>query len=118
MMSSPGFLGNPNVDTQHHMGACRFRRVGPDEIEGKWQIRAAHQRYRDEGVSYPGVEKTAKTKNGERAVLLTGHSHATITLVYKMVDGVWKWAGIETDIRWNENGFDKMFTGFEAGEAA
>ena len=58
------------------------------------------------------------TKNGERAVLLTGHSHATITLVYKMVDGVWKWAGIETDIRWNENGFDKMFTGFEAGEAA
>lgn len=118
MMSAPGFLGNPNIDTQHHMGACKFRRVASDEIEGKWQIRAAHQRYRDEGVRYPGVEKTAKTKKGERAVLLTGHSHATITLVYKKVDGVWKWAGIETEIRWNESGFDKMFTGFEAGKAA
>ena len=117
MVSSPDFLGDPNLDTQHHMGAFKLRKVSPDEIEGKWQIRAAHQRYQDEGVRYPGAERTAKTKHGEKAVLLVGNSHAIITLVYRRVEGVWKWAGIETDILWNENGFDEMFTGFEAGKA-
>ncbi|KAK5993542.1 Scytalone dehydratase-like protein [Cladobotryum mycophilum] len=118
MVSSPGFLGDKNVDTQHLMGACKLQKLSEDKIEGKWQIRAAHQRYREEVVRYPGVETTAKTKGGDRAVLLTGHSHATITLFYKKVDGAWKWAGIVTDIRWNESGFDKMFAGFEAGKAA
>jgi scytalone dehydratase len=99
------------------MGSCKLEKSSAEEIIGTWQIRAAHQRYRDGPVLYSGVEKTTKTKKGERAVLMTGHSHATIKLVYRKVEGVWKWAGIETDIRWNESGFDKMFTGFEAGKA-
>jgi scytalone dehydratase len=116
MAADPGFLGDPDLDTQHLMGACRLRKVASDEIEGQWQIRAAHQRYRRDSVIYSGMERTAKTKKGERAVLLTGHSHASITLTYKLVDGEWKWGGITTDIRWNEDGFDKMFTGFAAGK--
>ena len=115
MMSSPGFLGDPDLDTQHLIGACKLRKVHDDEIEGKWQIRAAHQRYRNQDKVYPGIDNIAKTKNGDRAVLLTGHSHAITTLTYRLVEGEWKWGGIATDIRWNEAGFDKMFTGFEAG---
>lgn len=116
MMSSPGFLGDTNLDTQHLLGASKFRQVAADEIEGKWQIRAAHQRYEYAGQGGPRQGPTAMTKSGERVVLLTGHSHATITISYRKIAGVWKWAGIETDIRWNESGFDKMFTGFEAGQ--
>jgi scytalone dehydratase len=116
MTSSPGFLGDPDLDTQHLMGAHKLRKIASDTIEGRWQIRAAHQRYRTGGY-VKGVDATATTKKGERPVLLTGHSHATITLTYRKIEGEWKWGGITTDIRWNEAGFDKMFTGFKAGKA-
>ncbi len=32
-----------------------------------------------------------------------------ITLTYREVEGVWKWGGITTLIRWNEDDFDKVF---------
>lgn len=38
-----------------------------------------------------------------------GHGYAMITLTYREVEGVWKWGGITTLIRWNEDDFDKVF---------
>lgn len=116
MTSNGGFLGDPNLDTQHLLGGHKLRKISDVEIEGLWQVRVAHQRYRA-GSSVEGVDAMATTQKGKRPVLLTGHSHATITHFYRKVDGEWKWAGIDTDIRWNEVGFEKMFTGFEAGKA-
>ncbi|KAI9874728.1 MAG: hypothetical protein M1830_009305 [Pleopsidium flavum] len=94
MMSDHNFLGDPLISTQHLMGAYKYRKLGPRHIEGDHQIRAAHQRY-------TGPEK--------KEVEVKGHGYAMITLTYKEVDGVWKWGGITTLIRWNEYDFAKVF---------
>ena len=45
-------------------------------------------------------------------VIMKGHAHSTNQHWYKKVDGMWKFAGLNPDIRWGEYDFDRIF---EAG---
>jgi hypothetical protein len=38
-----------------------------------------------------------------------GHAHSTNQHWYKKVDGEWKFAGLNPEIRWSEFDFDKVF---------
>jgi scytalone dehydratase len=94
MVSSPQFLGNLRIKTQHFVGASKWAQTALDEITGLHQMRVAHQKYADDDL-----------KN----VSMKGHAHGKATIWYKRMDGVWKFAGIEPDIRWGEYDPDKIF---------
>lgn len=97
MISSPLVLGDKTLMTQHFCGASTYEKVSDDEIIGWHQLRVPHQRYKDETRS---------------EVILKGHAHSTNQHWYKKVDGEWKFAGLNPNIRWGEYDFDKIF---EAG---
>ncbi|MCJ1478061.1 hypothetical protein MMC13_006736 [Lambiella insularis] len=99
MMSSPKFLGDPLVRTQHLMGASKYERVSDSEIIGHHQIRAAHQRY---------------TGPDRLTVENRGHGHSFIMHWYRKVDGVWKLAGLCPKVYWNEHNFEKIFVQLSA----
>ena len=69
-------------------------RVSDTEIIGYHQLRVPHQKYTDETMSKVAVK---------------GHAHSTNIHWYKKIDGVWKFAGLNPDIRWAEYDFDKVF---------
>lgn len=50
-----------------------------------------------------------------KEVLVKGHAHSFNMHWYNKVDGVWKFAGLNPDIRWTEYEFEKVF---EAGRTA
>jgi scytalone dehydratase len=54
-------------------------------------MRVAHQKYEDEGLT---------------RVALKGHAHGIATVLYRKIDDVWKFAGIE----WSEYDYDKIFS--------
>ncbi|KAI2613411.1 putative scytalone dehydratase [Hypoxylon sp. NC1633] len=87
MAFSPGFLGNPRLKTQHFIGAMKWVQTGEDEITSFQQMRVAHQRYKDDELT----QVEAKV-----------HAHGRSTVLYRKVDGIWKFAGLQPDIRWNE----------------
>ncbi len=45
MISSPGFLGDPLLKTQHLLGACEYERVSETEVVARQQLRAGHLRF-------------------------------------------------------------------------
>ena len=94
MASAPNFLGNPRLKTQHFIGASKWVQTSESEMTGYHQIRAAHQKYVDDALTEVAVK---------------GHSHGKATVWYRKVDGVWKFGGIEPDIRWKEYDVDKIF---------
>jgi len=94
MISSPLVLGDKTLMTQHFCGASKYEKVSDDEIIGWHQLRVPHQRYKDETRS---------------EVLMKGHAHSTNQHWYKKVDGEWKFAGLNPDIRWGEYDFDRVF---------
>ncbi|MCJ1371117.1 hypothetical protein MMC20_002332 [Loxospora ochrophaea] len=89
MMSSPLFLGDPLVDSQHMLGAAKYRKVPPslkggDEvIMGTHQSRAAHVRWKDES---------------KKEVVAKGHGHGCI------------------EVRWNEGDWEGVFLGVGEGK--
>ena len=97
-MSSPVFLGDPLIRTQHLMGASRYEKTSETEITGHHQIRAAHQRYKPDGVT---VENR-------------GHGHSFVMHWYAKVDGQWKLCGLKPEVYWNEHDFDKIFVQLKA----
>jgi scytalone dehydratase len=97
MASDPHVLGDPLLRTQHFIGGTKWERVSDDEIIGYHQLRVPHQRYADDSLT---------------KVALKGHAHSANKHYYKKVEGVWKFAGLNPDIRWGEYEFDKIF---EAG---
>jgi scytalone dehydratase len=97
MASDPHVLGDPLLRTQHFIGGTKWERVNDDEIIGYHQLRVPHQRYADDSLT---------------KVALKGHAHSANTHYYRKVEGVWKFAGLNPDIRWGEYEFDKIF---EAG---
>ena len=99
MAFDPKFLGNPRLKTQHLVGASKWTKTSETEITGYHQMRVAHQKFADEQMT----EVTVK-----------GHAHGKATVWYRKVDSVWKFAGIEPDIRWSEYDHDKVFE--EGGE--
>ncbi|ORY69632.1 putative scytalone dehydratase [Pseudomassariella vexata] len=94
MASDVKFLGNPRIKTQHFVGATKWVQTSEDEITGYHQMRVAHQKYADDALTEIAVK---------------GHAHGKGTIWYRRVDGVWKFAGIEPDIRWSEYNHDKIF---------
>lgn len=94
MMSSPDLLGDPLVRTQHLLGAARYESVSETEIVAVHQIRAAHQRYADLGLT---------------SVAHRGHCYGSVKHWYRKIDGVWKLDGVRPEIYWNEHDFDKIF---------
>ena len=96
MISNPAVLGDPLLMTQHFVGCTTYERVSEDEVIGKHQLRVPHQRYTDAARSRVAVK---------------GHAHSTNTHWYRRVNGVWKFAGLNPEIRWGEYDFDKMFAG-------
>ncbi|BCR85362.1 scytalone dehydratase arp1 [Aspergillus chevalieri] len=94
MVSSPDFLGDPTIKTQHLLGATVWEKISDDFVIGHHQLRAAHLVYTDPGLS---------------EVKLKGHSHATNEHYYRKVDGVWKFAGLKPTVRFNEDRFDDVF---------
>lgn len=114
IMSNVGFVGDPLVHTQHHIGASKWQKLSEDEIIGHHQLRAAHQRY-----------KSADLKIVENR----GHGHAIIKHYYRKIytpdrekaaeegqgvgagDWEWKLAGLRPTVRWNDFEFEKIFKG-------
>ena len=104
IMSDMGFVGDPLVHTQHHIGCSKYEKIDDDYVIGHHQLRAAHQRYTD-------ITK--------RKVESKGHGHATIKHHYRRIEvgngeesrKVWKFAGLRPKVRWNEFEFDKIFKG-------
>jgi scytalone dehydratase len=94
MASDPKVLGNPLLKTQHFIGGTKWEKVSEDEIIGWHQLRVPHQKYTDETMT---------------EVLVKGHAHSTNQHWYKKVDGEWKFAGLNPEIRWSEFDFDKVF---------
>ncbi|KAF1825493.1 Scytalone dehydratase [Dissoconium aciculare CBS 342.82] len=102
MASDPLVLGDPLLRTQHFIGGTKWERVSDDEIIGYHQLRVPHQRYTDASLT---------------KVLIKGHAHSANTHYYKKVEGVWKFAGLNPDIRWGEYEFDKIFEAGRESEA-
>lgn len=94
MVSKDTVLGDPLLSTQHFVGASRWEKVSDDEIIGYHQLRAAHQRYKDES---------------RKEVVAKGHAHSANTHWYRKVDGVWKFAGLSIKLYWTEYDFAKLF---------
>lgn len=95
MASDPRFLGNKRIKTQHLVGgAPKWVKTSEVEVTGHHQMRVAHQRYEDDELT---------------KVLAQGHAHGKATMYYRRVDGEWKFAGLEPDIRWTEFDHDKIF---------
>lgn len=95
MASSPHFLGNKRIKTQHFIGAGKWERNGEDSIKGTHQMRVAHQKYQDDEL---------------KEVRYHGHAHGNATIHYRRgEDGAWKFAGLEPGIRWSEHDYDKIF---------
>ena len=95
MMKNPLFLGDPNIDSQHMLGLSKWEKISDTEIVSYHQSRAAHMRWND----------------GRKTVAAKGHGHGLVTTFYKKIGDEWKWAGIETKVRWNEHEFEKVFMG-------
>lgn len=95
LASGKNFLGNPRLKTQHFIGASKFVRTSnDDEIIGYHQMRVAHQKYKDDELT---------------EVLHKGHAHGRGKVWYRKVDGVWKFAGLQPEIRWTEYDYGKVF---------
>lgn len=99
MASDDKFLGNARIKTQHFVGATKWASQPAGEADeaamtGYHQMRVAHQKYKDDGLTEVAVK---------------GHAHGKGTVWYRKVEGVWKFAGIEPDIRWSEYDHDKIF---------
>ncbi|RKU44144.1 Scytalone dehydratase [Coniochaeta pulveracea] len=95
MVSNKDTLGNPLLRTQHFIsGASKWEKVSDTEVVGYHQLRVPHQRYADASM---------------KAVTMKGHAHSHNTHYYTKVDGVWKFAGLNPNIRWSEYDFDKIF---------
>lgn len=94
MASNPHVIGNPLLKTQHFVGATKWVKTSDTEITGYHQMRVAHQKYADKEM---------------KEVAVKGHAHGKSTIWYKKVEGVWKFAGVEPDIRWSEYDHDKVF---------
>jgi scytalone dehydratase len=94
MASNDHFLGNQRIKTQHFIGAGKWVRTGDSEMRSYNQMRVAHQKYKDDEL---------------KEVLYKGHAHGKATVHFRNVDGGWKFAGLEPDIRWSEHNYDKIF---------
>jgi len=94
MISSPSVLGNPLLKTQHFIGGTRWEKISETEVIGYHQLRVPHQKYKDASM---------------KEVEVKGHAHSANQHWYRKVEGVWKFAGLNPEIRWSEYEFERVF---------
>ncbi|KAF4856122.1 Scytalone dehydratase [Colletotrichum siamense] len=94
MISDKSVLGNPLLKTQHFIGGTRWEKVSDTEVIGHHQLRVPHQKYTDAS---------------RKTVAVKGHAHSYNMHWYKKVNGVWKFAGLNPEIRWSEYDFEAVF---------
>jgi scytalone dehydratase len=95
MMSSPSFVGDPLIRTQHLIGAANYEWISETEISATHQVRAAHQRYSDAELT---------TVSGR------GHGHGNAKHWYKKIGGTWKLAGVRPEMYWVEHDLATVFS--------
>ncbi|KAB8251752.1 Scytalone dehydratase [Aspergillus flavus] len=91
--SSPAQLGNPDIQSHHFIGACKWARELETHVRVVFQIMAVHRR---------------APKDGGAAVLATGHG--VNTMDFKQVEGEWKIAAIKVGVLFMEGDFEGIFT--------
>ena len=94
IMSHMGFVSDPLVCTQHHIGASKWQKVKDDIVIGHHQLRAAHQRY---------------SAADRKVVESKGQSHAMVKHFYHKLNGDWKLAGLKPTVCWNEISLQKAY---------
>ncbi|KAI0126598.1 Scytalone dehydratase [Xylariales sp. AK1849] len=95
MGTSESFLGNQRLKTQYYVGsASKWIQASEGEITGYHQMRMAHQKYANDTLT---------------EVALKGHGHGKATVWYRMLDGIWKFAGLDPGDRWGEFNYDTIF---------
>jgi scytalone dehydratase len=94
LASNPAFLGNPRIQTQHFVGAIKWVQTSDSKITASHQMRVAHQKYKDDEL---------------KEVAFRGHAYGSAYTRYSNVEGVWKFAGLEPNLRWTEYNYDKIF---------
>jgi scytalone dehydratase len=87
MVSDETFLGKQRLKTQHAVGVGKWVQTGDDEITGNHQMSVARQEYKDDELT---------------EVVHKSHAHGNATVWYRKIDGAWKFAGIQPEIRWIE----------------
>jgi scytalone dehydratase len=100
MARATTFLGDPCTLTQHLVGMSHYERHSDTEVEGRHQVRAAHQVY---------------TGTDLKEVRLVGTAIASNVHWYQKVDGVWKFAGLRPTVLWSEGDFAKVWDRGEGG---
>lgn len=95
MMSSPDFVGNPLIRTQHLLGGVSYEYLSENEIIAIHQIRAAHQRYSDDTFT---------------TVAYHANGHGRMQHWYKRLEGSWNLAGLRPEMYWSENDVSKIFS--------
>lgn len=81
------------MSTQHFLGAAKYTRVSDTQITVRYQVRAAHVRWKDASKK----EEIAK-----------GHGHGEMVQHASKTDGVWKLTGWCPHVFWNEHDFDEV----------
>ncbi|KAE8307538.1 conidial pigment biosynthesis scytalone dehydratase Arp1 [Aspergillus transmontanensis] len=89
--SSPSQLGNPEVQSHHFIGACKWTRESESNVRVIFQIMAVHRRAPKDGA----------------AVLATGHGINTID--FTQVEGEWKIVAIKVGVLFIEGDFEGIF---------
>ncbi|KAK2738846.1 hypothetical protein FQN55_000402 [Onygenales sp. PD_40] len=80
-------LGDKTLKTQHLLGGAKVERQGDGTVKVQYQIRVAHQRYKDETFA---------------EVLNKGHGIGVTTHWYRKIDGVWKIEAVAPRLEWSE----------------
>ncbi|KAB8069659.1 Scytalone dehydratase [Aspergillus leporis] len=95
-ISSPARLGNPEIQTQHLIGSCKWAIISDKRMSVTFQVRAAHRR------------AFAREGNKE-GMVVQAIGHGVNTIEFKLVDAVWRIAGIMVEVRWMEGDFAAVF---------
>lgn len=94
MVSGKNFLGDASLRTQHLIGVAKWARIDDEHLVSHQQMRVAHQKYTDDSL---------------KEVAFKGHAHGNSKVHYRLVDGEWKFAGLEPGVWWTEYNYEKLF---------
>ncbi|KAI9040737.1 conidial pigment biosynthesis scytalone dehydratase Arp1 [Aspergillus affinis] len=92
-VSSSDQLGNPEIQSHHLVGACKWTRESEFRTSVDFQIMTAIRR---------------APRDGAAAVLATGHG--INTMVFAQVNGEWKIAALKVGVLWIDGDFATVFT--------
>lgn len=95
ILSDVKVLGSKRLKTQHLLGASKWERLSDESVLVSHQIRAAHQRFADDGLS---------------EVATKGHAHGVVQHWYRKIEGAWKLEGVAPHPNWSEYDFPGVLT--------